>query len=302
MKKLICVATYMVISSLFAQSPVPDADDVCECTKKISLNLNKEETNREINSCINSVVLAQKLKATLTDIESIKAKGDSTATVNIVFDDEKELAKYHDYLLKNCKSVKSLLASDNKILTKSNSNNKKAQEFYANGQDFLAQEKYDLALVEFNKAVKKDPDFAFAWDNMGIAYRRMNRFKEAIECYDKSLKLDPNGRVPLMNKAVAYSLMEKFPESVKTYKEFIRIHPEDPEGYYGAARIQFSLEEYDAGLDNLFKAYRLYSEQKSPYLQHAQDVLAFYYKHYNETKNIETFKKIASQNGINLNE
>jgi cytochrome c-type biogenesis protein CcmH/NrfG len=37
----------------------------------------------------------------------------------------------------------------------------------------------------------QDPEFAFAWDNLGISYRRLNNYDKAIDAYSKSIAIDP---------------------------------------------------------------------------------------------------------------
>jgi tetratricopeptide (TPR) repeat protein len=50
---------------------------------------------------------------------------------------------------------------------------------------------------------QEDPEFAFAWDNLGISQRRLNNYDKAIFAYSKSLAIDPK-LMPLQNIAVAY--------------------------------------------------------------------------------------------------
>jgi tetratricopeptide (TPR) repeat protein len=52
--------------------------------------------------------------------------------------------------------------------------------------------------------VKIDPNFAYAYDNMGICYRRLEEYDKAIEAYEKSLKIDPYGTMPLQNLGIVY--------------------------------------------------------------------------------------------------
>jgi cytochrome c-type biogenesis protein CcmH/NrfG len=50
----------------------------------------------------------------------------------------------------------------------------------------------------------QDPEFAFAWDNLGISYRRLNNYDKAIDAYSKSIAIDPKWINAATNIAVAY--------------------------------------------------------------------------------------------------
>jgi cytochrome c-type biogenesis protein CcmH/NrfG len=39
------------------------------------------------------------------------------------------------------------------------------------------------------KKAVQDPEFAFAWDNLGISYRRLNNYDKAIDAYSKSIAI-----------------------------------------------------------------------------------------------------------------
>jgi Flp pilus assembly protein TadD len=48
------------------------------------------------------------------------------------------------------------------------------------------------AVTHWEKAVKIDPTYAAAWNNLAIGYEQLGRFKEAREAYEQALKLDVN--------------------------------------------------------------------------------------------------------------
>jgi superkiller protein 3 len=48
------------------------------------------------------------------------------------------------------------------------------------------------AVSHWEKAIKLDPKYAAAWNNLGIGYEQLGRFKEAREAYEEALKLDVN--------------------------------------------------------------------------------------------------------------
>jgi len=55
------------------------------------------------------------------------------------------------------------------------------------------------AIYRWERASLLDPDYAPAWNNLGIAYEHAGSFDEAKEAYEKALDLDPNNPVIQQN-------------------------------------------------------------------------------------------------------
>ena len=281
-------------------------DDACNCIAKINYNLTNIAKNDSIKSCITSSIVAdqtreyaEKIKKTIdkvktNELESVLNSGDKNISIIV----DKDYDDIQSQLINDCPELKILLDVNNEEHEHSYSNKKKALEFYAEGEKYYNQQKYDLALVEYNKAVKADSKFAFAWDNMGVCYRKLERYKEAINCYQKSLELDPKGTMPLMNMAVAYNLMGDDKMAIQTYTKFIVLHPEDPEGFYGISRIQNATGDYANALENCLKAFQLYDNASSPYKQDALNVLREIVSNLKKERKISIFNAFAEKYGL----
>lgn len=305
----------MVCGSALAQKKTDDAkiksmgDKACDCCSEISVDQPKDSIVSSINECIRSITTASQLEDTMQSLmEAVEktessVEGDTTVVGdgrNIVIYMDENFDEIQEYMFRNCKAVKFLMNSNNTKTELSMSKNKKALEYYKEGQDYSSEEKYDMAVVSFNKAVKADPKFVFAWDNLGISYRKMGNYKEAIKCYQKSLEIDPKGTMPLQNMAVAYEFLKDYKQSAATYVKFIDLYPDNPEGYFGAGRVFYISEEYAKGVDNMFKAYLLYEEAKSPYINDALQNLRYYYSDLEKKGKLDIFKEAAKNNNIDL--
>lgn len=281
-------------------------DDACNCIAKINYNLSSNVKNDSIKSCITSSIVADqtreyaaKIKKTIDNVktdEIVSALNSGDKNITIVID--KDYDEIQSQLIIDCPELKALLDVNNEEHEHSYSNKKKALEFYQEGEKYYNQNKFDLAIVEYNKAVKIDPKFAFAWDNLGMCYRKLERYKEAINCYQKSLELDPKGTMPLMNMAVAYDYLNDSAMAIQTYTKFIVLHPEDPEGYYGISRIQNTTGDYANALENCAKAFELYENASSPYKQDAINVLREIVVNIKKDGKISIFNAFAEKHGL----
>lgn len=202
----------------------------------------------------------------------------------------------------NCPTLKDKVASNNVVNNNSMSTNKEALKLYDLGMDETAKNNFKGAIEYYKKAVKIDPNFAFAYDNMGICYRRLEEYDLAIDAYEKSLKIDPNGLMPLQNIAVAYSYKKDYKKAVETYERLAKIEPNNPEVFYGIGQMYaLHLNDSEKGLDNMCKAYKLYIEQKSPYRGDAEKIIQMIYAQMKKDGKEDNFNKILSANNIKSN-
>jgi tetratricopeptide (TPR) repeat protein len=239
------------------------------------------------------------------DAEIIDGKKQINITVNINENSEDYKKYYYElerYMMTSCASLKEKIASNDMLSAKSFSENEKAIKFYSKGLKESEKENYEKAVEYFEKAVKEDPEFAFAWDNLGINYRKLNNFEKALEAYQKSLEIDPYGLMPLQNIAIVYQYKKEYSKAIEAYEKLAEIDANNPEVYYGIGNVYVTnLNEYEKGLDNMCKAYNLYIEQKSPYRADAEKMINIIYAEMKKQGKEEEFTKILKANNISQN-
>ena len=278
----------------------------CSCIDSIpTFDRSTDSIAANISSCIDQNVGAYQLGEKFANLDLSQATGDKKQ-INIEINFDKNSKGYKEiyfkmerYLMKNCPVLKEKIAATDKVRSKSMSANKEALDFYNLGIDEAQKNNFKGAIEYYKKAVKKDPNFAFAYDNMGISYRRLEKYDDAIDAYEKSLKIDPNGVMPLQNIAVAYSYKKEYEKAVKTYEKLAKIEPNNPEVFYGIGQMYaLHLNELEKGLDNMCKAYMIYTTQKSPYRSDAEKIIQMIYAQMKKDGKEATFNKILEENNI----
>ena len=68
-----------------------------------------------------------------------------------------------------------------------------AEGLYATGLHFLWAEDYEKALPYFVETVKRKPDHAAGYFQIGYCLAKLGQYKEAIESYKQALRIDPEG-------------------------------------------------------------------------------------------------------------
>ena len=72
-------------------------------------------------------------------------------------------------------------------------------------------------------AVREQPDFATAWNRLGLALQAEGKLEEAIEAYDRVIKLLPGELGGYHNRGNALQLLERMDEAREAYKHALAV-------------------------------------------------------------------------------
>lgn len=278
----ICVVTIGYGQEKNEEQLMAVATEACECIATIETA--SETKNKSVKNCISK------------SIENIKVEEGNSGTA-------KSPISYNaleSFLVQHCNSLKELAFTENKKFKYASSDNVLAQLAYDDGMEYINDGDLENAIIKFKKAVKIDPKFAFAWDNLGISYRKNKQYDKAIEAYLKSLEIYPEGRLPLLNIAIVYNLSKQYDNAITYYNKFIDIYTDDPEGYYGLGLILYTQDQEEAGLDHLIRAYTIYTAQDSPYRADAAKKIGYMYKDLKNQDKLEVFNKVADKYNLKV--
>ncbi len=70
----------------------------------------------------------------------------------------------------------------------------------------------------FKKFIKLKPDDANAYGNLGVAYSKLGKYKEAIESYKHAIKLKPEFAGAHYNLGAAYLMLNDRDSALEEYK------------------------------------------------------------------------------------
>jgi len=66
--------------------------------------------------------------------------------------------------------------------------------YNALGFAYAALEQYDLAIRQYKQALKLQPEYVVALNNLGYSYEQKNLTAQALEAYETALKYEPNNQ------------------------------------------------------------------------------------------------------------
>ena len=117
------------------------------------------------------------------------------------------------------------------------------------GNEYFRSNNYAEAIIAYNKALQKDPNFGMPYANMGLISVIQERYSEAILLYEKSIKLLADNE----EKAIAYNGLGNAFRAVGDYDSAIK-----------SFRKAAELDPYSAGLQNQTNVFKSEASVKSP--------------------------------------
>ena len=149
----------------------------------------------------------------------------------------------------------------------------KALEFNPNDKEalnalglinLLKFEDFPKAIDYFTRALKADGNYSEAMNNLGVAYEKSGKFREAIDAYQRALSspVYRNAEKAFNNLGRAYYRMKKYAEAIDAYKESLRRFSDFHPPYYGLALSYNATGKYDSASTSLKRAIELDPEFK----------------------------------------
>lgn len=138
---------------------------------------------------------------------------------------------------------------------------KQATIYLDKGLSFLAIGAYDFAIALFREAIALKPDYASAYNNLGIALKNKGQLNESIQAYRQAIALKPDFVYASYNN-LGLVLVEKeqLDEAIKVYRQAINIKPDDAKIYIGLGNVFEKKGQYDEAIQEYRHALRIKPE------------------------------------------
>jgi len=94
---------------------------------------------------------------------------------------------------------------------------KKAEASYKRGESFLSNGDLNRAFVEFQQALKANPESKETLNYLGYISTTYGKYKEAVSYYKKAIAIDPNYSEAINNLGTAYAKLEQWDEAIEMF-------------------------------------------------------------------------------------
>jgi len=131
------------------------------------------------------------------------------------------------------------------------------------------------AIDFFQRAVKIDPDYSEAYNNLGYAHAKIGKFDAAIPYYKKAVSnlFYETPEKPFVNMGKAYYRLGRYDEAAVAYKEAIKRAPDFDLPYLGLALCYNATGKYGDASASLSHAILLNTQYKGNAKAAAEDFM-----------------------------
>ena len=125
------------------------------------------------------------------------------------------------------------------------------------GTAYFGKGEFDRAIKDYNKAIELNLNDAGAYCNRGAAYLKKGTYDRAIEDLNKAIKLNPNDVKTYNIRGTAYHIKGTYDRAIKDYNKVIELNPEFALSYHKRGFAYFLKGTYDRAIKDLNKAIKL---------------------------------------------
>lgn len=116
------------------------------------------------------------------------------------------------------------------------------------GQAFLQMEKSEQAEKNLRQALKIDPHLWQSHNLLGILYNQKGRLKEAVAAYKVAINLKPGQGFLFNNLGVSYLLNRDYEDAVKAFEEALQYESGNKKMFNNLGLALCSIGKYEEGL------------------------------------------------------
>jgi tetratricopeptide (TPR) repeat protein len=135
------------------------------------------------------------------------------------------------------------------------------------------QGRFDEAIDEYEEALRIKPDYAQAHHGLGFAYHSQGKFDEAIDEYNEALTIDPDYAPAHYNLAIVYRGQGRLDEAIDEYEEALRVRPDDALTHYNLAVAYHAQGDYEDAVQRYKAFLQLASPEHAAYVTEAEAAL-----------------------------
>jgi len=129
-----------------------------------------------------------------------------------------------------------------------------AETLYSAGESYYAAKDYEKALDYYQKAIRKNPQFAEAHCRIGEVHFDLEHYEESSEAFRKAIQNKENFHEAYCELGAAYIKLGRYREAAEAYTQSIRIKPDYIYAYRGLGMAYFTMGRVEEAVNVCIKA------------------------------------------------
>jgi tetratricopeptide (TPR) repeat protein len=130
-------------------------------------------------------------------------------------------------------------------------------DFLKRGNEHFLKGSLDLALADYDEAIKLNPHHSDAFRCRAGVLIRKKQYDSALKDADQAIRLDPKNASAHNERAVCLGAKGDFKLAVASYDEAVRLDPKEVMFWGGRAWIHNNLKEYDQAIADASEALKI---------------------------------------------
>ncbi len=122
------------------------------------------------------------------------------------------------------------------------------------GMDYGKAGKFDLAIIDFTRAIELKPNYFDAYSNRAMANNGRGDYPAAIRDYTKAIELNRNFASAYYHRAGVYDSSNQLKKALADYRIVVRLAPNHPDGHYKLALALANTGQIDQARKHLTRA------------------------------------------------
>jgi protein O-GlcNAc transferase len=136
---------------------------------------------------------------------------------------------------------------------------------YKRGNEHTTNGQWDLALVEYDKAIASDAGLAKAHCNRGVVLLRLGRREEALASYEQGIALNPEDALAYYNRGAIQRMLGDGEAALASYDLAIARNKDYAEAHFNRAVLLQELQRWDQAITGFRRAMALNPAFSSDY-------------------------------------
>jgi tetratricopeptide (TPR) repeat protein len=134
------------------------------------------------------------------------------------------------------------------------------------GVAYKKLKEYEKAIADYSKAIELKPDYDSAYNNRGLAYNHLKGYSKAVIDLNKAIELKPDNADAYINRGVAYNNLKEYEKAIADYSNAIALKPDDAIAYANRGLAYNNLKGYSKAVIDLNKAIELKPDYADAYI------------------------------------
>jgi S1-C subfamily serine protease/predicted TPR repeat methyltransferase len=132
-----------------------------------------------------------------------------------------------------------------------------ALTYIERGNAWMDKHDYEMAIQDYNLAIRLDPSGAAAYGCRGNAWFEKKDYNTAIRDYTEAIRLDPSDPAVYCFRGSAWSMKQDYDQAIRDYDQAIRIDPNYAPAYVDRGNAWFEKKDYNTAIRDYTEAIRL---------------------------------------------